>query len=167
MLYFQAKMLEFSAKNVILTWSEAKMHSINAEKMFKKLFFDSKRSCIFLEILMKQSFNKTFTMTIQLCKLFENVLNRQFHLMSTTQRHIQMIFHAAEHALMKNALLKQWIEVLKNTNHIKQSWWWWNSILYVNRMTTNDQINQIIAEWAKNHEKTVTKVSKQTQKKSH
>ena len=60
-------------------------------------------------------------MTIQLCKLSENILNKQFHLTSTTQRHIQMIFHAAEHALTENALLKQWIEILENTNHIKQS----------------------------------------------
>ena len=88
MLYFQTKMLEFSAKNVILMWSEAEMHSINTEKVFKKLSFDSERSCISLEILMKQSFDKTFIMTMQLCKLSENVLNRQFHLMSTTQRHI-------------------------------------------------------------------------------
>ena len=84
MLYFQTKMLEFSAKNVILMWLEAEMHSINAEKMFKKLSSDLKRSCIFLEILMKQSFNKTFTTIMQLCKLSENVLNKQFHLMSTT-----------------------------------------------------------------------------------
>ena len=87
-LYFQTKMLEFSVKNVILMWSEAEMHSINAEKMFKKLSFDSKRSCISLEISVKQLFNKTFTMTIQLYKLSENVLNKQFHSMSTTQRHI-------------------------------------------------------------------------------
>ena len=114
-------MLEFSAKNVILMWSEAGMHSINAEKMFKKLLFDSKRLCIFLEISVKQSFNKTFTMTIQLCKLSENVLNRQFHSTSTTQRHIQIVFHAAEHALTENVLLKQQIKILKNTNCIKQS----------------------------------------------
>ena len=106
-------------------------------------------------------------MIMQLCKLFENVLNRQFHSTSTTQRHIQMIFHAAKHALMKNALLKQQIEILKNANCIKQSWWWWNSILCVNKMTISDQIDQIIAEWTRNHKKTVTKISKQTQKKSH
>ena len=113
-------MLEFSAKNVILMWSEAEMHSINTEKMFKKLSSDSERSCISLKILMKQSFNKTFIMIMQLCKLSENVLNRQFHLTLTTQKHTQMIFHAAEHVLMKNVLLKQQIETLKNTNHIKK-----------------------------------------------
>ena len=57
-----------------------------------------------------------------------------------------MIFHAAEHALMKNVLLKQQIKTFKNTNHIKQSQQQQDSILHVNRVTISDQINQIIAE---------------------
>ena len=73
-----------------------------------------------------------------------------------------MAFHAAEHALTENALLKQRIEALEDANHTKQSRRRQGPILCVNRVATSDQINQAIAEWARNHEKTVTKVSKQT-----
>ena len=143
------------------------MHPINAEKVLKKLPPDPERPCTPLGTLAEQSFNKTPMTTMQLCKLSENVLNRQFHSTPTTQRHTQMAFHAAEHALMENALLKQRIEALKDANRTKQSRQQQDSILHVNRVATSDQIDQAIAEWARNHEKTVTKVSKQTQKKPH